>query len=438
MAIKIGNDGTLFCNTVRYNYKQARNLIADGSGGNMSGIWTFGGGSKYESEIAGYKTKGCFNIKYGNENMLSQILPKLDLSHKYYVGYKGKSNSNPNAALRIQNGSTNLFEVYFGINTNGNWVTFSNYYNGTGSGVVDASLNFAAYGSEFWVSKFIMVDLTDTFGAGYEPSKGWCDENIREWEVITNYGCLANTVNKDNIATEYKIVNATPQYFNYLQLDSRWEPREYMLMMNGWSDVVEGYIYSSAKVSLDNQKDYYASVYYHRPHAAEGINYQSIEFYWPIAEPSLGGCPIVDAKNFNGGGGMWEWKLASVLNNRSMFANDNFDFRYDFNNINNTNDIRLTAINLQDISSNIDAYNAFCKTNISKGDINVNWCDRWIDGRSSPIIHIKDPNKIDIEFNTEYDVVCNDIEIRPEMNSVTFDKSTGTIYCKKLIKNQNY
>ena len=41
MAIKFGTDGTIYCNTVRYNYKQARNMIADGCYGNTSGtqVW---------------------------------------------------------------------------------------------------------------------------------------------------------------------------------------------------------------------------------------------------------------------------------------------------------------------------------------------------------------------------------------------------------------
>jgi hypothetical protein len=70
-------------------------------------------------------------------------------------------------------------------------------------------------------------------------------------------------------------------------------------------------------------------------------------------------------------------------------------------------------------------------------DINKEWCDRWIDGRSSPIIHIKDHNNTSIKFNTDYDIVCNDIEIRPELNSITFDE-TGTIKCKRLVRVQTY
>lgn len=438
MAIKIGTDGTLYCNTVKYNYKQARNMIADGSYGNISGCWSFGGNSIYTDSIAGYKTYRSFNIKPNGENMLYQNLPKIDLSHKYYAGFKAKSNATANAAMRIQNlNNETIFQCFFGTNTNGNWVTISDYYNGIGSGIMEAKLNFASYGSEIWVSKFIMIDLTDTFGTGNEPSREWCDANIREWEVITNYGCVSNNVNINNITTRYPILNATPHHFNYLQLDSRWEPRDYMFMLYGLENALEGYIYSSVVFELNKETMYYASMDYHRPKASTATE-QSIDFYWPEAEPPLGIVGIVQNKEFCNGGGMEEWKRASAYNNRSIFSNGDYALRYDFNNRNQTTDFRVTGINLQKVQSNLNIYNSFNNTNITINDVNKEWCDRWIDGRSSPIIHIKDPNKTKILFNTEYDIVCNDIEIRPELDSVQFDKNTGTIYCKKLIKAQAY
>ena len=100
--------------------------------------------------------------------------------------------------------------------------------------------------------------------------------------------------------------------------------------------------------------------------------------------------------------------------------------------------MRLTAINLIRVRDNVEQYNIYNGTNITINDVNKEWCDRWIDGRSSPIIHIKDPNNTKIKFNENYDIICNDIEIRPELKEVKFDLDTGTIYCSKLVKIQNY
>lgn len=158
----------------------------------------------------------------------------------------------------------------------------------------------------------------------------------------------------------------------------------------------------------------------------------------PEAEPPLGEVLIVSNKDFNGGGGMREWKRASFFNNRNTFSNGNYKLRIDYNNNKRINELRLTAINLQKVSSNVSQYNSYNNTNISETDVNKEWCDRWIDGRSSPIIHIKDPNNVKIACSKFGDIICNDIEIRPELNEVKFDYSTGTIYCKKLVKTQTY
>ena len=56
---------------------------------------------------------------------------------------------------------------------------------------------------------------------------------------------------------------------------------------------------------------------------------------------------------------------------------------------------------------------------------------------SLSFIHIKNHLNKTIKFNTDYDIVCNDIEIRPEQNKIYF-KPDGTIVCKNLIKTQEY
>ena len=98
-----------------------------------------------------------------------------------------------------------------------------------------------------------------------------------------------------------------------------------------------------------------------------------------------------------------------------------------------TNIQRLTAFNIMNVVLSVNQYNTSNGTSITINDVNKEWCDRWIDGRSSPVIHIKDPVNTSIKFNTSYDIICNDIEIRPELNKIIFDGVTGTIKCKKLV-----
>lgn len=527
MSLKFTKNGVLHCNTVRYNYKQARNMIADGCSGNISNCWSFNGDSQYTDVVPGYKSFRSFNIKPNGEDMLTQSLPTLDLSHTFYISFMFKSNALSNMAVRIKNASGVLFQHYIGENTNGKWVHKSMIMTESTGVQSQVLFSIAAYDTEIWLSRFIMVDLTDTFGAGNEPTKEWCDENIREHEVITNYGSYAHAVTCSNYNSMYYNINVGCAKFNYLSLDSRWEPREYMYMLTGEFDYEEGFLYSNEAFTLFNTNEYYAYIEYHRPYSyLEAI--ESIDFYFPEAEPALGSIPIVRNLNYNAGGGMWEWKRASVYNNRSTFSNGEYKLRIDFNNKKTNRELRLTAINLVNVQTNIDQYNAYNNTNVTKNDINKEWCDRWIDGRSSPIIHIKDPSNKSIKiapaykpvkrpdeyyytramlnsyvgmqndtwgtdntdnshlqvgdiafmechisdennkkarffveviavtdtsvicndlyyfdetqesYNIPLDIVCNDIEIRPELNEIKFDFETGTIYCSKLIKSQSY
>lgn len=437
MNVEIGKNGVIYCNTVRYNWKQARNLIADGSYGNMSGCWNFVNGASYVDSF-GYKSYRSFKVPYGAE--IQQDIKEIIANHKYYLSCRVYSTNNFDRKIYIKGTGIDHLDYFNGGVAYGgtNWglvsVTFSSNYSSSAQLIFKPLTENATE----WVNQFILIDLTDTFGEGNEPSREWCDNNIREHEVIVNFGCVSNNIPKSDLNRYY--VNKAENYgpFNYQELPGNWEPQEYMYMMKGNIDNVEGYIYSQSTFALENTATYYAYVEYHRPIAYANDHKESIQFYFPEAEPLLGESLIVSNKDFNGGGGMREWKRASAFNNRNTFSNGNYKLRIDYNNNKRINELRLTAINLLRISDNISQYNSYNNTNISETDVNKEWCDRWIDGRSSPIIHIKDPNNVKIDYSKFGDIICNDIEIRPELNEVKFDYSTGTIYCKKLVKTQTY
>lgn len=437
---KIGKNGELYCNKVRYNHKQVRNLLADSSGCSNSGVWTLRSTCSFDNST-GYNSNGCFRINASsgvNEEVLSQKIPTLFKNHKYYISAYGKAEKGI-ALLQfcIITGSIIMPATF-----NEEWNIMSAIFEWTQEDKQNAELKCSPLlinlANNTFLNKMILVDLTDAFGEGNEPSKEWCDKNIREHGVITGFGSLLNNIDKNNYASSFNFSSLKKAVsFDYLSLENNWEPRDYMYMLTGGEDNVEGYAYASSNPYLDKSKTYYAYVEYHKKEA-DLLFDQSIDFYFPEAEPSLGNQKIVDNKGFNGGGGMREWKRASALNNRSSFNSGNYPFRIDFNNINMNNELRITAVNLIDLAANIEAYNKFYNCSISIDDVNKEWCDRWIDGKSSPIIHIKDPKKIEIEFTKAGDIICNDIEIRPELKEVKFDYSTGTIYCSKLIKTQNY
>ena len=196
-----------------------------------------------------------------------------------------------------------------------------------------------------------------------------------------------------------KTIQKSLNYFDYLSVDSNWEPRDYFYYIQGDSNYEEALLYSQSNATLNNELIYYM---YWDEHLEQNGTSQSCDFYFPIAEPKLGNVDLVDELQFNGGGGMRDWKRASCFNDRSSFSNTTTKIRFDFNNCKQTNVLRVTSLNLMSVASTVAQYKAYNKVSVSNQDINKEWCDRWIDGRSNPILHIKDPNNTQISFSVPY------------------------------------
>lgn len=530
MAIKFGKDGTLYCNHIKYNYKQARNIVSDGCYGNLSGTWSFSN-AEYTSDPHGYKAYRCFRLKSSSGvRMISQSAPTPTAGHKYYGSCMWMT---PNASYTVEDcrfewwvNDTDSGHLTFGYKnfpTNGQWVKISSIQSissvSSGSWAIR---NFVVnQSSESYVTRMIIVDLTDTFGSGNEPSKEWCDANIREHETIVNWGCVSSNSTTSTWPFTEDSWSSCGKY-KWLSLNSNWEPREYMWHQTSNTSKTEAFVRSAKNYTLDPSAYYYG---YWEVHADGKWMSNSFDSYFPPQEPLMGQNKQVNPTMINGGGGMQDWHREGFFANRTSFSSGSYQFRLDYNNKNLSVQIRWTAWNLIEASENpLVQYNAYNGSNATVTDLCKEWCNRWIDGRSSPIIHIKDPTKKYIKFNKPnpiqelkraststyskanldsystltndtwssisnasslvagqygfltctnttdnttvrfivkvlsvsgstvttdnygwgtsgtfwwkfcdgYDIECNDVEVRPELNCVKFD-STGTIKCKKLI-----
>lgn len=454
MAIKIGKNGELHCNTVKFNYKQCRNLIADGSCNAESGMWNFEGVT-YGSYPNPYQSKFCFQFPGGNGTyMATQSMPTPIAGHKYYGGLlfctlSDTFSSSDNRFEWYCNDTANghMVFAYKDVATNGNWVKLTSIKSldnvATGEWKIR---NFQVNPTgESYCCKLMIIDLTETFGAGNEPTKEWCDENIREWETFSNFGVVSEKVTNTNIDDVFVFegMKNESNKIPYGYADSSLLPREYYLYVKPVIDNVswESFIYSSNNINLTPSDLYYLQMevgYDYTPSILEAN--ANFDCYFPEEEPALGTVYAQDNTLFNGGGLMSGWKRYSFFNDRTSFSAGSYPMRIDINHDvdKDPRGVYLTAIALVKPEEVLAQYNLKNGSSLTKDSINKEWCDRWIDGFSSPIIHIKDPNNTKIKFNTNYDIVCNDIEIRPEIDKVKFDFDTGTIYCSKLIKEQEY
>lgn len=550
MAIKIGKDGTLYCHSIKYNWKQARNMIADGCGAIAAAYPTANPWSTkpliYTS--AGYHSGSCFKF-YGTYTTLQQTLPNPVVNHLYYFGCMYECDHASGG------GTVEVYSVSSSLATSktSTWTKKSMRFRVAASSVdkifkLSANVSGSSASVSIRVCKLMLIDLTDTFGAGNEPTKAWCEQNIREWDTYTNE--ITSTLwGSSKVGTNnYELKSGNPYYsaafsgaasYNYLQLDSNWEPREYMWKVDGNTSNVEAYIYNTNNIALYTRNKYYM---YAEVCNSDFMSYligTSFDGYFPIAEPALGTMQENCNRIVCGGGSMARWKRYSFCNSRTSFTNGSSrnTFRFDYNNNKRNYDCRITGLSLIPLAENSGYLYSYSGSNncwVTANDINRSWCDRWIDHASSPIIHIKDHQNTSIKFNKPlfelksssstsatqavldsyvgktnftlsniinfddwnnsfwvgddvynyftvknttnnttckfvvqfvdwiddstakvnmlgygssgsfwwsfcdgYDVQCNDIEIRPEVNKVTFNRSTGTIICKKLVLDTN-
>lgn len=445
MSITFGHDGTLYCNTVKYNWKQARNLIADGCYANTSGVFNLS-----EMEVVGdqgYKTYRSFhfyNAAGTRTSMMTQAMPKPIANHKYYGALRwrtaGSSFSAADDRFEWYNSDASNGTMVFAhknIATNGQWVLLSSIQ--SLSSVASGSWqlrNFTVNSTDdSWCTKMMIIDLTDTFGAGNEPTKEWCDANIREHETYVNFGSMLSPISKSNFSNTYAAQQGSCTFQNYLYWDYSYRPREYTVVFNSDASYAEGYLQKKSNMpDLDPAETYYASMETCYTGYPELHQYQC---YWPIAEPSIGSVPLVEESLYNGGRGMDGWKRVSFFANRSSFSAGKYPMRWDFDNVNRASTTLSTGHQICKVSSNINQYNKYNGTSITVNDVNKEWCDRWIDNRGFSYVHIKDPHNTEIRITPDSEIICNDIEIRPEVNTITF-RPDGTIVCKKLVKSLAY
>lgn len=411
MAVKFGKDGTLYCNTVKYNYKQARNIIANSSFGNK-GCWSSSDSAAITNHdssagtMHGYKSYRAFYFPTTTNPSLSQNAPTPIAGHKYYGSLMWKTTGSTfaqdDARFEWWLDDTTTGRLIFAsktVATNGNWVKLSSIQSlssvKSGSWIIR---NFLVNPSTTsYCSKLIIVDLTDTFGSGNEPSKEWCDNNILEQEKFTNYG---------NAEPRWHTVDSTGfksdklggfAQFKALALNSNWEPRDYMLhaTSNTNSEGTFSYVDGTA---LDSSLTYYGFYDGQYSHSTK----KTTDMYFGLSEPNMGTRNLHNGKYYCGGGGMSQWKRYSFFNNRSSFSSGSYEVRYDFNNEGESNlDLRATNLCVHRVDGSdsiISWYNSYMGTSVTLSNVNRHFCERWCDGRNSSIIRIKDPNNKTIKL----------------------------------------
>ena len=170
-------------------YLTLRNIVPDSDMEDSS--WTGGNYSTTEKLFgtrSQYFPAGATTV----QTIATTTLPIV--GHKYYGRHYLKTNGNANPA-------DCRFEWYAGDGPGLNYVfgwNQGNYPNWTmeSSIVTVDAVNGSSYSIrsfavdanvDIWADGLMVIDLTATFGAGNEPSKEWCDENISYFDGTTDF-----------------------------------------------------------------------------------------------------------------------------------------------------------------------------------------------------------------------------------------------------------
>lgn len=180
------------------NGYQITNLISNGSFENSTTGWTLGAGLSLSTTQKKYGSNSIRNYQAAKYVNASKALIASQANHKYYFSLwmytaaKGSS-SHCYSEVNVVYDSTNHYKGVYQYNLN-KLEKLGRYINDiTGSG----NMNFMACkydgadkAEDCYCDGIVFVDLTETFGAGNEPDKTWCDANIDWFEgskVIYKY-----------------------------------------------------------------------------------------------------------------------------------------------------------------------------------------------------------------------------------------------------------
>ena len=164
------------------------NLVADGSFENVSANWYVWLAEPTDTAQA---KDGAQSLKLGgNALALTKSTIPITVGHKYYgreyIKTSGELTADYCCFEVIGDTDNGEHTFVFGWNRGNfpNWTAISNVI-----AVEDAPsssyglLTLTVNGSvDAWVDSIVLVDLTESFGAGFEPDKEWCDKYIPFFE----------------------------------------------------------------------------------------------------------------------------------------------------------------------------------------------------------------------------------------------------------------
>ena len=463
MAITFGSDGTLYCNSIKRNWGVARNLMPynSGAGKTFDGntLWWNGGQLNGYQTGSIYATRSYFHWTANSGQTVSMGLPKLYSGHKIYISYwyyAASGTSLSSLGIRSTSSGSAISGTKPRTSADGSWHFFSNVitlssdYSATTWSTLNTNFFF---GGGISVTRVIIFSINEAFNDTIANSftdlewKNWIDATLREHRTFSTLSNInwyqASGVSGQSSSTDF---NKNSIYDGGSLSNEAQYPREWFIQFNTDSSSPECcYTLSGTGNNLTNGYYYYGAMYFRYNNSIGKTN----DIYFPVAEPTLGGgIPIIATTSKYGYAK--QWRIVSAYNIRNNWNTGNYTARFDLNHSKTTCNYEtiLGWMSIMPVMNSSSSgwfyyYNlAWNTANHSKPassltatstGINRYFFDCWVDGYSQPIIHCPSPLSEDrkIQFNTTYDIICNDLIIEPWQTKVYYD-SFGRVHCRGI------
>ena len=183
--------------TITHKPFQITNLVKDGSFENGATDWSLSGGSSIATGVSSHGNKSLLlyssssDHKHGSQRLREQ---KPKLNHLYYGRLMFLSSSAFSTSdCRFEwyyTDAPNALMVFArkSINTD-KWTLLSGTAKITDSTYLSYTWTLRNFqvspNSNNYTDELVIVDLTEAFGSGNEPTKAWCDENIKYFDTTT-------------------------------------------------------------------------------------------------------------------------------------------------------------------------------------------------------------------------------------------------------------
>lgn len=181
------------------------NLISNGRFENGKNFWESNPKNSSNFSIAWYlNNNSLFKNNNGTSNLYMYQNIYLIRDSKYYYSIEYAHNSSAVLNTYIEDISKGAIKT---INNSGyTWTRGSQIYNSTYDGNVRfiiGNSGSTSYTGNSYFTKAMVINLTASFGSGYEPDKEWVDDNIDYFDGTTNYIRLADIEANKSVSVRF-------------------------------------------------------------------------------------------------------------------------------------------------------------------------------------------------------------------------------------------